>query len=575
MLKKFSQFVIILTVFCFCALISGNEPATTYFSFPQGSNWVYVDQDGNEVIREAAEDKVIPAEIFHAFSYEPAVTDWFDYIPYFQPNKFKVDDDGITFYSSDEFEKLHKARLTKEIETVLRIEPPNGETVTYTVTADVPEQTLFIPFPLTLNEEWDTVKLNAALNISVNDPSSPNNNNRMVFNYKIFETGTVVNKETIETPAGTFNDCLKIEFRTETDLNLPALHGGENPPGETVTTLWLAPNVGIVKCHREMEDMLLKAAPLNEFPFTTTINTLELKKYKIKPTDIEANTNYFPVSLGSYWVYEDQDGNELTRRAIEDKVIPEKRLKAYNYKPEKVDWEVYDVYADSKLYDETDDGIVLHVGDAAAKAVQARLNKEFDIIEKISKRMHNERNDNNIDITHELDVKATEIFDFLPKEYTSNKEWEVAKIKANINVKYIITNLDNKPNSQRIFSQLYMMTINEKGKLIGTESVDTPVGRFENCIKVEFQSEVTIDASDEWQAEHLGKPGETVTTIWFAPQVGIVKFHKKSENIFLKALFKSSENEAGITEEDLATFNAFDVKTLELKRYEIITDNLE
>lgn len=575
MLKKFSQFAIFFTILCFSARISGSEPATTYFSFPPGSNWVYVDQDGKEVIREAVEDKVIPAESFHAFSYEPAVKDWFDYIPYFQPNQFKVYDDGIIFYSSDEFEKLHKARLTKEIETVLRIDPPSDQTVTYTVTSDVPEQILFVPLPLTLNEEWDTVILNAALNITVNDPSHPNNNNRMVFNYKIFETGTIVNRETIEIPAGTFSDCLKIEFRTETDLNLPLGHFGENPPGETVTTLWLAPNVGIVKCHREMEDMLLKAAPLDDFSFTTAINTLELKKYEIKPSDRNTKPNYFPVSLGSYWVYEDQDGNELTRRAIEDKVIPEKRLKAYNYKPAKVEWEVYDVYADSNLYEETDDAIVLQVGDGAAKAVQARLNKEFDIIEKITKRMQDEKNSVFFDIIHEIDVTAPEQFHFLPKVSTSNKEWEVAKIAANINVKYINKNAINNPDRQPSFSQLYKVTIHEKGRLIGTESVDTPVGRFKNCIKVEFRSEATIDTSNEWQAEHLGNPGETITTIWFVPQVGIVKFHKKSENIFLKALFKNSENEEGITEADLAIFNAIDVKTLELIRYEIKTENLE
>ena len=38
-------------------------------------------------------------------------------------------------------------------------------------------------------------------------------------------------------------------------------------------------------------------------------------------SDASETIQYFPNTLGSYWVYEDQDGNELTRRVIEDKEI--------------------------------------------------------------------------------------------------------------------------------------------------------------------------------------------------------------------------------------------------------------
>ena len=35
----------------------------------------------------------------------------------------------------------------------------------------------------------------------------------------------------------------------------------------------------------------------------------------------DGKDTYFPYVPGSYWVYEDQDGNELTRRATEKKEI--------------------------------------------------------------------------------------------------------------------------------------------------------------------------------------------------------------------------------------------------------------
>ena len=97
-------FVLIL---CFSATLFGNEIFPTYFPHSLGSYWVYIDQDGNEVTRKAAADKVIPAETYHAFSYEPAVEDWVHFIPHFQPTRFKVDEGGVVFYSKDDIGKTN------------------------------------------------------------------------------------------------------------------------------------------------------------------------------------------------------------------------------------------------------------------------------------------------------------------------------------------------------------------------------------------------------------------------------------------------------------------------------------
>ena len=62
-----------------------------------------------------------------------------------------------------------------------------------------------------------------------------------------------------------------------------------NPPGESVTTLWIAPNVGIVKYHQKAEDILLKTLPMPEIVTSTTVKTFELKNYEIKSADSEAD----------------------------------------------------------------------------------------------------------------------------------------------------------------------------------------------------------------------------------------------------------------------------------------------
>ncbi len=576
MLKKFSLNVIFIFILCLSGIIFANEPVNTYFSFPPGSFWVYEDQDGNELRRESDEDKVVPPQSFHAFSYEPAVEEWYDYIPQLQPNRFRIDADGVTLFSNDEIEKFFKARLTREMETLLLMEPPDDQQVSYEVAADMSDPHVFLPMPISFNEEWDTSKLKASLTIKLDDSSHPSDNERMTLNFAVFETGTIKEAGTVETPAGTFENCIKIEYRTETELSASFDHFEGNPPGETVTTLWLAPNVGLVKCHREMEDMLLKTAPIDEIPFTIDVKTLELKKFEVIPTENGTNNKYFPVSPGSYWVYVDQDGNELTRRAIEDEVIPEKRLKAYKHKPAKQDWVNYSVYMDSKLYEVTDDGIVIHVGGGAANAVKAGLNKELDVIEEITNRIQeSEKSDptsqeqREFEIKYEVDVNTQELFQLLPNSLTTHEKWEVAKFEANADLQYFSKNTQNLPNNRPFSRNIWDITIVETGEILGKETVETPAGKFNDCLKVEFRSETTMDISDRWQEENAGPPGETITTLWLAPNVGIVKYHKKSENIILKAISKSSENEKDITEKDLAIFNAIDVKTLELKRYEI------
>ena len=75
---------------------------------------------------------------------------------------------------------------------------------------------------------------------------------------------------------------MKIEYRTESELLLSP-PSETDPPGESVTTLWLAPNVGIVKFHQEAEGMFSNTIP--GFKSSPTVMTLELTKYKIESDD--------------------------------------------------------------------------------------------------------------------------------------------------------------------------------------------------------------------------------------------------------------------------------------------------
>ena len=119
-------------------------------------------------------------------------------------------------------------------------------------------------------------------------PFPPQDPEEIIVELTIVETGTVLGTENVETPVGTFENCLKIEYKTDTEVEtFPPDQAAPNSPGESVTTLWVAPNAGIVKFHQKMEDIVLKTIPLPLLNASTTVKTLELKKYEVKSTDSE------------------------------------------------------------------------------------------------------------------------------------------------------------------------------------------------------------------------------------------------------------------------------------------------
>ncbi|RKU06246.1 hypothetical protein C6501_19220 [Candidatus Poribacteria bacterium] len=295
MLKKFCAVLIFLFVCSFSATLLGNETAKKYFPSTLGSFWVYEDQDGNELTRKAVQGEEIAGEMYHAFEYEPAFEEnWEKYEYYVHPTLFKVKDTGIKFLIGDEFKKAYQKRLEKELkDSIQQTGGPPGFTPNYDVKVEVVTQENFflLPTPFTLNEEWDSMRLKPTVKITMSfansdvDVELAGMSQQSTIYFTIMETGIVSSKETVETPAGTFKDCLKVEYRTKTVMPSFAGEGGPKA-GESVSTLWLAPNVGIVKFHQEAEKPTL--SDFNNSETTTQVKTLELKKYEIKTDAAEA-----------------------------------------------------------------------------------------------------------------------------------------------------------------------------------------------------------------------------------------------------------------------------------------------
>lgn len=283
--------LLLLLILCFSGDLTGDDTALNYFPTTVGSYWVYVDQDGKELKRRAVEGEEIAGEMYQAFEYEPAFENWEDFEYHVHPTLIRVDDTGIKFHIGDTVKKAYKQRLTKELEETFnksRENMPPEVQIEPKIDVEIDNQDTFylLPFPITLNEEWETMRIKPSIKMMMtmespeNDPELSGASYTSNIYFTIMESAILIAKETVETPAGKFDDCLKIEYRTETVM--PKLQGGGGglTAGESVTTMWLAPDVGIVKFNQEAEKPILNE--FNNSDLTTQVKTFELKKYEIK-----------------------------------------------------------------------------------------------------------------------------------------------------------------------------------------------------------------------------------------------------------------------------------------------------
>ncbi len=545
----------------------GNESDSKYFPDALDSFWVYEDQDGNELTRRAIEGEEIAGQTFAAFSYEPELEDWAEYSPFIQPFLYNVSDAGITLVVSDEVEKAVKARLSKEMESfreiIIRSDDPDAANFTYNILkAEAHKHSYLLPTPVVLNEEWDVNQIKASLALGLL--------RNVTIDYTINETGIIRGTETIKTAAGTFEDCLKVEYRTETTIQLNPPDPETNPPGETITTVWFAPGVGIAKFHQKMKYTFLEIIPDDAdlpIPPDPEPKTFELKKYEIKTAEPEIKTavpdsddsnlgnesdsKYFPDALDSFWVYEDQDGNELTRRAIEGEEVAGKTFSAFSYEPELKDWAEYSPFIQPSLYNVSDAGITLVVGDEVEKAVKARLSKEMESFREIIRR----DDPDSANFTYNIEVEAQDNSNLLPTPVTLNEEWDTNEIKASLALIF--------EGEEQIKIDY---TIMETGIVKGTETVVAAAGTFEDCLKVEYRTETTAVLDLAELPDEMDPPGEIVTTVWFAPDVGIVKFHQKMNYMFFDMFQDEFQDDGGLEKPPDP-----EPKTFELKKYEIKT----
>ena len=259
---------------------------------------------------------------------------------------------------------------------------------------------------------------------------------------------------------------------------------------------------------------------------------------------------YFPDALDSYWTYEDQDGEVLTRYAIEPEEIDGETYRAFSYDPVLEDWANYQYYFHPYFYQVSDDWVAFFVGDDIENAMRAVTEQQWnEAMVAMKQQMNNQLPPGmsiDFNVTYDLDIQAQDYFYFLPTPATFNEEWEASRVDVEMDLQIDITsNVDGFPPTSQAITMF--LTLVETGTVTGTETVDTSAGTFEDCLIIEYKMDATIETEPdlpEAKTMFADAYSGTLTTLWLAPNVGIVKVLQESES-----------NDT--------------VKTLELTQYEI------
>ncbi len=238
---------------------------------------------------------------------------------------------------------------------------------------------------------------------------------------------------------------------------------------------------------------------------------------------------YFPDAVGSYWTYEDQDGNELTRYAIAPEEIDGETYRAFSYDPALEDWADFEHYTRPYFYQVSDDWVAFFVGDEIENGLKAHTAQEMEeALPMLRQQMLGDAPEGvSLDLNYDIEVTSADYFYLLPTPITYNEEWTALELNIALTLTMDIQGAPMEiPGGAPTINT--HSTIVETGVITGTETVETAAGTFEDCLIIEYQTNETVQVSISVPGAPQQEPEEreatTVTTIWLAPNVGIVKF---------------------------------------------------
>lgn len=195
--------------------------------------------------------------------------------------------------------------------------------------------------------------------------------------------------------------------------------------------------------------------------------------------------NYYPAEIGNEWILDRTDGNQRQTYTLEipeddaDKELILLKIETKNLNTNNV------VDTDKYYLSDSTEGIKLHKTN-----IQAKLN--------------------NIVFTASANLPTPAIF--FPRIIRKDEEWDIV---TDAKLSFLETELEVKSTTNL--------------KVITIENVQTPVGTFQNCAKIELKLSISGVINTQ-----------SISYQWLAPGVGPVKFESSDGDIYEITSFKRS-----------------------------------
>ena len=247
---------------------------------------------------------------------------------------------------------------------------------------------------------------------------------------------------------------------------------------------------------------------------------------------------YFPDALGNYWVYEDQNGDELTRYTIEPENIDGETYRAFTYDPGLENWTDFEHYIHPYYYQVGDDWVAFFVGTEVENAVKASTMQQMDeaivVLRQAMQDQMPEGFNISFELDYEVDVTSQDYFYCLPTPATFNEEWTAIEVSTVLTLTIDLKGLPAELPGGSTQTVTTYTTYAEIGNVTGTETVETDAGTFEDCLVIEYRTDASTETTASMelpgQSDVQEQKGTSLTTLWLAPNVGIVKLTQEHEH---------------------------------------------
>ena len=221
------------------SVVGPAEEPPNYYPNTIGSRWVYRNPDGFEWAREVTETAEIGLYLYHVFNYDPPIEDArFNFL---KTPSYRITRNRVLFFVGDEIDRAYTEDLTE----FLRDSYQEFGNIKINVNAVSQEELVFFRIPPDRGIQWEVIDMRASGNVIFRDQG----NFILPFELNWVNTGLVTRLESVETPAGKFDDCFKIQY----DSKVTAVVNEEEEEilRTEVQNIWLAPEVGMVKIEDE------------------------------------------------------------------------------------------------------------------------------------------------------------------------------------------------------------------------------------------------------------------------------------------------------------------------------------